>query len=310
MAKIQSNSFAAVIRAYLQSPKFQSLAKSTQIGLRLYLKVAEHPDVLGAVPTGVLRPSLVQQFLDSYADRPGAQCRAKGAIKAVEKWAIVRDLLPWPITTGLELVGSDGGHKPWTDAQVACAEAYARPEISRLITLAANTGQRGSDLVKMRWTDIEKVDGRPGINVVQQKTGRVLWIPFTEALQTAVATWERRPGMILLTRYGLPWASRAAVFGAWTFERDRNPRLTMCAGLVLHGLRATAIVRLRRAGCPTTLIGDMVGLSQKMVDRYCRHADQRAFAMAAVHYLDRGTSAERPDYPAAENRGRKQGAKD
>lgn len=290
--KIAPNSFAAVIRAYLASPKFQSLEHSTQTGYRQYLKVAEHPDVLGALPVGVIRPALVQQFLDGLADRPGAQQRAKVAIKAVERWALVRDLLPFPITTGTEIVGGGDGHRPWTEAQVACAEAYARPEVSRIITLAANTGQRGSDLVRMRWSDIEKVDGRLGINVTTQKTGRTLWVPLTEALQAAMAGWERRPGMILLTRYGQPWAHRRAAYEAWTTERDRNPQLGLCTGLVLHGLRATAIVRLRRAGCPATLISDMIGLSVQMVERYCRFADQKHSAMAAVHYLDRNPKPE------------------
>jgi len=307
--RIEANSFAAVIRLYYASPKFQALERSTQAGYRQYLKVAEHPDVLGALPVGVIRPALVQEFLDAFADRPGAQQRAKVAIKAVEKWALVRDLLPFPITTGTEVVGGGDGHRPWSEAQVACAEAYARPEVSRLVTLAANTGQRGSDLVRMRWSDIEKIDGSPGINVTTQKTGRVLWIPLTEALQAAMATWERRPGMILLTHYGQPWAHRRAAYEAWTTERDRNPRLGSCAGLVLHGLRATAIVRLRRAGCPPTLISDMVGLSVQMIERYCRFADQRQSAMAAVHYLDR-TSGERPLYSKTEHRGRKSGASD
>ena len=52
----------------------------------------------------------------------------------------------------------------------------------------------------MRWADIEEVNGRPGINVTQQKTGLVIRVPFTQELMAAVATWERRPGFILLKR--------------------------------------------------------------------------------------------------------------
>ena len=71
---------------------------------------------------GVVRSSLVQQFLDGLSDRPGAQQRARVALKAVERWALVRDLLPFPITTGTEIVGGGDGHRPWTDAQVATAD--------------------------------------------------------------------------------------------------------------------------------------------------------------------------------------------
>jgi integrase len=87
------------------------------------------------------------------------------------------------------------------------SKPHARPHLARVITLAANTGQRGSDLVRMRWTDIEEVDGRPGINVTQQKTGLVIWVPFTQELMAAVATWERRPGFILIKEDGHPFGS-------------------------------------------------------------------------------------------------------
>ena len=288
-ARIGQNSFARVIRAYLASPKFAALALATQQGYRQYLTLAEHPEILGALEVGVIRPALVQQFLDGLADRPGAQIRARVALKAVEKWALVRDLLPFPITTGTEVVGSDGGHKPWSDGQVELAERYARPHVARIIILAANTGQRGSDLCRMAWSDLEEVDGRLGINVIQRKTGLQIWIPVTQSLELALGTWERRPAPILLRHDGKPWASRHQMSGAWERERDRNPRLAPCRGLVLHGLRATAVVRLRRAGAPTTQIADMVGLSVQMIERYTRFADQRQSALAAVHFLDRET---------------------
>lgn len=70
-------------------------------------------------------------------------------------------------------------------------------------------------------------------------------------------------------------------------EQNANETLAPCAGLVLHGLRATAVVRLRRAGATTPQIVDMVGLSAPMVERYSRFADQKQNTLAAVVLLDR-----------------------
>jgi predicted transcriptional regulator len=67
----------------------------------------------------------------------------------------------------------------------------------------------------------------------------------------------------------------------------RRPQIAALRGLVLHGLRATAVVRLRRAGVSAPLISDMVGMSEPMVARYCRFSDQKDNALAAVHILDR-----------------------
>ena len=170
-ATIEGGTFAAVIRAYMTSPKFDSLARATRTNYGYLLGLAERPDTLGALSVEVIRPALVQAFLDGFADRPAQQKCAQTALKSVEKWAIVRDYLPHAITTGTDAPGGTGGHEPWTDEQVALAERCARPHLARIVTLAANTGQRGSDLIKMRWSDIEEYEGRPGINVRRRKPG-------------------------------------------------------------------------------------------------------------------------------------------
>ena len=287
-ATIKGGSFAAVIRAYMASPKFDALARSTRVNYAYLLRLAERPETLGALSVDVIRPALVQGFLDGFADRPAQQKCAQTAIKAVERWALVRDLLPYPISTGTEAVGSTGGHEPWTEQQVELAERHARPHLARIITLAANTGQRGSDLVKMRWSDIEDVEGRPGINVTQMKTGLVIWVPFTQELMAAIGTWERRPTFIALKEDGLPF-TRQQLSDQWLRERDTRPALAPLkeAGLVMHGLRAFAVVRLRRSGANTGQIADMVGMSEQMVKRYSRFSRQRENALAAVHYLDK-----------------------
>jgi integrase len=285
-AKITEECFAAVIRAFMASPKFQGYSPATREVWGRELRLAERPDTLGAISVNMLRPALVQAFMDGMAGRPGKQAAALAALRQVERWAIVRDLLPQPITMGVEVGHSHDGHKPWTDEQVRLAESQARPELARVVTLAANTGQRGSDLVKMRWTDFEVYNGLTGINVLQLKTGRQIWVPITQELAEAMAAWERRPGFILLRPTGIPW-TRKALTWAWIVERDTNPALRALAGLVLHGLRATACVRLLRAGANTRQIADMVGMSEQIVGRYCRFSVQRENASAAVMHLDR-----------------------
>ena len=208
----------------------------------------------------------------------------------------MRDLLPFPITTGTEAPGSTGGDEPWTDEQVALAEKPRRPHLARVITLASNTGQRGSDLVKMRWSDIEEYEGRMGINVIQKKTGLVIWVP----IHAGARCGRSRPGSAVRPsscsrRMG--YRSRGQQLSdQWLRERDTRPALAPLkeAGCVLHGLRATAVVRLRRAGATTGQIADMVGMSEAMVSRYCRFSVQRDNALAAVHYLDARTKPERP----------------
>lgn len=285
-SQVEEHSFAAVIQAFLASEKFQRLAKSTQTGYRRSLLLAGDRTTLGALSVMEIRPALIQQFIDGMAHIPGGQQCALVALKSLERWAVVRDKIRFPFTTGVEIIGAEGHHEPWTDDQVAFAEKYARPEIARAVTLGANTGQRGSDLVKMRWSEIETYGGRVGINVTQQKTGLKLWVPFTAELSAAIETWERRPGFILTRADGNRWPGRQSLTQAWCRERDHNRNLAGCAGLVLHGLRGYAVVRLRRAGLTPLQITDVVGMSVPMIERYCVLANKQQSALAAVLHLD------------------------
>lgn len=286
--RVTDDCFAALVRAYLRSPKFTGYSDATRELWERYLNFAAHPDCLGAVSLQSLRPALVQAYIDGLAGKPGKQAASLSALKQLERWAIVRDTLPRPITTGVETEESSGGHTPWPDKMVALAEKHAREDIARVVVLGANTGQRGSDLIRMGPADLETFKGMQGIRVVQRKTGREVWVPITSHLAAAMATWERRPGPFLRKIDGHPW-TREQLTAAWVRQRDGTPALAplKVAGLVLHGLRGHACVRLLRAGANTRQISDMVGMSEPMVKNYTRFSDQRENASAAVLLLER-----------------------
>jgi len=283
-------------RAFKQSAKFKGYSGATQALWGRELDFACRPNCLGAVPLDMIRPSLVQGYLDAWDDKPGKQAAALAAFHALEKWAVVRDLLPKPTTLGVETGRPEGGHVPWTDAQVELGERHARADLARVITLGANTGQRISDLVRMGPTDVETFRGIDGINVTQKKTGRQVWVPILSTLAAAMATWEPRPGPFLIRRDGRPWASEHLT-DAWDYERKHNRELAELerAGLVLHGLRGHACVRLYRSGAKTRQVSDVVGMSEPMVARYTRLSVQRENASAAVLHLERTIKERRGD---------------
>lgn len=276
--------FASLVESFISSPQFQNLSENTKDLWGRELRHAGDLDNLGIFSLKEIRPSLVQKYLDGLNGRPGKQAAAKAALKAIEKWAVVRDLLQRPITLGVATGHPEGGHIPWTEAQVRCAEHVSRSDVARAITLGAATGQRISDLVRMGRGDIETYKGREGINVTQKKTGRTLWIPINERLAAAMATWERRDVGPFLTRSdGRPWKSEYLT-DAWEYEKQRNPELAehRALGLVLHGLRGHCCVRLCRDGLTDHQISDIVGMSIPMVGRYTRLSSQKDNALAAI----------------------------
>jgi integrase len=117
-------------------------------------------------------------------------------------------------------------------------------------------------------------------------------VPFTPELVDAISTWQRPSAAEMLanpdSRYllrgldGKPW-SRVKATSCWIHvERPLYPELE---GLTLHGLRATVVVRLRRAGAEDHQIASLLGMSIPMVTRYCRKAKQVQDALAAVSLL-------------------------
>lgn len=284
---MQPKNFYGVILAFQASAKYEQLAANTKVGYGYVLRLAGDPTTLGSLRADHVRPALIQQFLDGLANRPAIQRRALVALKSLEGWAIVRDLIPRPITQGCEVIGGGGAREPWSESHILLAEQAARTDLSRLVTLASNTGQRAGDLVRMRWSDIETYKAHPGINVTQEKTGKILWVPFTQELMRAIESWERRPGYIVTRLDGLPY-TRPMLSDEWWKECRRNAALAplLAAKLSFHGLRASAVIRLRRAGISRPLIADMVGMSGPMVDRYCRRSEQRDNALAGLGQLE------------------------
>jgi integrase len=301
LARVTDLSFAALVRAFKEA-KFKGYSQATKDLWGRELDFAARPDCLGALSRHEIRPSLVQAFFDGISDRPGKQAASLAVLKELERWAVVRDLLPRQITLGVEIEDSDGGHIPWTAEQVAYAETNLPPHLSRAITLGANTGQRGSDLIRMGWADLALFQGIEGINVRQKKTGRELWVPIISTLASAMRTWERRPGPFLTRADGRLW-TRKQLTGAWTYIRETNDVFAsyrLCGPdrdrpMVLHGLRGHACVRLLHAGANTRQISDMVGMSEEIVKTYTKFSVQRENAVAAVYHMERTIREQNPD---------------
>jgi hypothetical protein len=251
---VGQDTFAAVIHDYIASPDFQEgLRPSSQRLYRHILRMAEHPQTLGSLPVLVIRPALVQAFLDGLSDRPALQKLARGVLAAVEKWALVRDRLHNPIMRGTYTVETeDTGHEPWPEAWVDVALAHARPDLARVVVLALHTGQRGSDIVGMRFSDLEEradpLTGatRTGIMVKKtKKVGLTLWVPCTAELLAAIGTWSGPRSSWCWTRAESP--IRAIGFPTTGTWRDAVTRIY---GLYTRAARcSTGCGQVASSGC-------------------------------------------------------------
>jgi hypothetical protein len=234
----------------------------------------------GDLPGAALRSRHVQACVDKM---PSNARNFVNCLSSFSKWMRKRGRTDVNFTYSIDLPKAGKGHLPWTDAQLAIAASQFTGVLRKGFILYRETGYRGSDIVLLGPTDRETYDGRDGFAVTTQKRKRETWCPIMPALDVEMRTWERRPGPYLLKPNGRPFTRKefAKQFAA---ARDAIAELR---GLTLHGLRATAVIKLRRAGLSYAQIGDIVGMSAKMVERYCRNADLKLNSRAAVTHLER-----------------------
>jgi integrase len=130
-----------------------------------------------------------------------------------------------------------------------------------------------------------------GINVIQQKTGKELWVPLHAELRTSLETWEGSP--YVRTPKGVAYTP-GRFRSAWTrFMNDTPAGRIRQEGFTFHGLRASSCEKLYEAGCSEEEISSITGMSPAMIRRYLRFADQKRLGMAAVRRLEGRTARER-----------------
>lgn len=273
---IAAPTFAAICDLFETSAHFSTLADTTKDKYRRSLIPARK--AWGDLPATGLRPVHVRTLLDEFTTKPGTANNLLGVMWALNKWGRSRGHFDQSITEGVEPFPTKGGHVPWTPEQCAAAEQNFTGMLRRGYFLLRYTGQRGSDVVRLGESFID--DG--GFALKQRKTGVDIWCPIEPALAGEMATWERRPGPFMFQKYGKRY-SRELLDDHFATARGALPPL---AGCTLHGLRGTRVVELRQRGATALQIQDQVGMSLRMIERYCRFADKKANGKAAVVALE------------------------
>lgn len=263
----------ALIDAYVASPAYLTkISAGTRYQYERLLEIARK--AWGELPAAGLRPAHVQAMMDSLASTPRKANNFLGVMRVLSSFGRRRDLIDQSLTEGVERYSVDSGHKPWTPKQIEAAREKLTGMVRRGIMLYLYTGQRGSDVVRLGWTDIDE----GGFSLKQRKTGRDVWCPIVPELQQEMSTWEKRPGPFLRQKSGAPYDRRLF----WKHFDEQRANIPELEGVTLHGLRATAVVRLRREGLTTLQISDITGMSLQMIERYCRFADKKASGKAAL----------------------------
>jgi hypothetical protein len=275
---VRADTVNALIDAYEGAwPKLpKPLAEGTQ---RLYKQGFKKARAAwGELSARGLRPTHIREMMEGLHATPGAANNFLSTMRALSAFARSRDLIDWPLTEGVQPFELEGGYLPWTEEQIEAAHALPPGGFRRGVLLMLYTGQRVSDMVRLGPTMIDEGGFDLGFRG-QVKTEVRPWCPILPELAAEMATWEKRPGPFVLTKRGKPYSAAYFTEAFLDHVKKKVPALADCD---LHGLRATAVIRLKRAGLAEAMIGDVVGMSIAMVQRYTRFENKKASGKAAL----------------------------
>jgi integrase len=173
------------------------------------------------------------------------------------------------------------GHLGWPEEVIEAFDTDC-PWYLKFVRMGLHyTGQRGGDVVKMKWTDF---DGER-INVVQEKTGKKLLLKCPKPLLAVLKREQSRTNR----EYIFHHAHDAPFANAQTLSHAIRNRLHALGytDYVMHGLRKNAGMELAEAGATVFEIMSVLGhKTPKMAMFYCEQAQQRPMNEAGVDKWD------------------------
>jgi len=264
------------IEKFLASPFYSERAETTR---RNYRRVLDR--LREKYGTGLLRdlkPRHVRTMRNEIAaTSTTAADIAMGLISALWEFAVERlglELDADP-THGVPRVHEvKHEHEPWPPELIERFLREARPSLCWAVRLALYTGQRRSDLVKMKWSQF---DGE-FIEVWQQKTGALLSIPCHKELRSELQNMPRVADTILVGERGAPLTGSSLSVIVRRTLREMGED-----GYAIHGLRKNAGAALADAGCTPHEIAAITGhKTLGMVQHYTKGRDQRIAARSAM----------------------------
>jgi integrase len=240
------------------------------------------PASYGDLPIDQLKRRHVREILSRWSDTPHAAAHILRLMRKLTGAALDAEWIEQDPTYRIKFRPSFKGWKAWpADVRDAFERKWPPGSTPRTVySLALYQGHRRGDLAVIRWSDLEAT----GSSIVQQKTGKSLWIPMHPELIAALEAAPRSGDTVIVTQYGRPFSHKALGMRMqdWTAQAGIAP------GYTLHGLRKTLGKLLAEGGATTRQIMAILGHSDiAHAELYTREAEQRKLATDGMDALRR-----------------------
>jgi integrase len=271
--------FRSLISLYRASTDYQKLAASTKKNWGPWLdRIANHFGELSIAQFGRserIRPVIVK-WRAKYSDTPRAADYGMQVLSRVLTYAVdpLGKIASNPCEGIKQLYSGSRSEIIWTDADIAHLKKTCSAEIAHAVDLAAHTGLRVGDLVRLSWSHVD--DDAIIITTGKSAHRREAIIPLCDELREVLNRIPRRSPVILTSSKKRPWVKDglASSFGdakkeAWPDGENLN----------FHDLRGTAATKFYVAGLSEREIAEIMAWEEESVAKIIRRYVGRTAAL-------------------------------
>ncbi|MFN7110277.1 MAG: tyrosine-type recombinase/integrase [Brevundimonas sp.] len=230
----------------------------------------------------VIRP-IIKRWLDKrWKDHPRQADMAKQVLSAMLSFAVDQDLLAANPCIGMKnRYSSDRADRIWTPEDMARLASAAPPQIMLAARLAALTGLRRGDLLRLSWNHI----GKLAIDLPStSKTGSGALIPLYAELRALLKEIPKVSPIVLTNSDGLPWKSG---FGS-SWNKALIAAKMQDDDLHYHDFRGTAATHMHLARWTNPEIAEALAWDEDSVDRIIRrYVTRDALLRDMIRRMDR-----------------------
>jgi integrase len=174
-------------------------------------------------------------------------------------------------------------NRPWRAEELEIVLARASRQIRLAVAIAAYTGLRESNVVRVTWTNYDDT----AFETRQIKTGAPIWVKAHFRLREILDQTPRVSPVVLIGARGKPFTESGLRTSFFRLIRNLVKEGKVQPGLSFHGLRHTLGTTLAEAGCDAATIAAVLGqATTKMAEHYSKSANRRHLADAAIDRVE------------------------
>ena len=274
--------FRSLVVLYKGSGDYKKLADSTKRNWSRWLDlISDHFGNLRIAQFDrpeKIRP-IIRRWRSQWADKPRSADYAMQVLSRVLSYGVdpLGKIASNPCEGIKQLYTGDRSEIIWLDSDISHLKAHCSADIGHAVDLAAHTGLRLSDLLKLSWSHIG--DDAISITTGKSKNRRTAIVPLYDDLRAVLASIPRRSTTVLTNMRRRPW--KANGFGT-AFNRAKIAAKIHDRDLHFHDLRGTAATKFYIAGVSERAIAEIMGWEESYVSKIIRRYVGRAAATKAL----------------------------